>query len=88
MTDEAIPDVEKKYWLDEPKNVNKIVYTLYGICVGLVCLDFFYHKHPHFDFESWWGFFGFYGLVGSVSLVMVSKAMRIVLMRKEDYYDE
>jgi len=88
MTEVAKTDVEKKYWLDDPKNVNKIVYTLYGICVALVCLDFFYHKHPHFSFESWWGFYGFYGLIGSISLVMISKAMRIVLKREEDYYDE
>lgn len=85
---EVAKNVEKKYWLDETKNVNKVVYTLYGICAVLVCLDFFYHKHPHFGFESWWGFYAFYGLIGSISLVMLSKAMRIVLKRREDYYDE
>jgi len=87
MSEEA-KHVEKKYWLDETKNVNKVVYTLYGICLGLICLDFFYHKHPHFGFESWWGFYALYGLFGSISLVMLSKAMRIVLKREEDYYDE
>ncbi len=78
---------EKKRWLDDPKHVDWIVYTLYGVCVLLVCLDFFYEKHPHFGFEKWWGFYGFYGLIGSVSLVMVSKLMRVFLSKEEDYYD-
>ena len=88
MSDNSKPD-EKRYWLDEPKNVDKIVYTLYAICIMLLfAADFFYHKHPHFAFESWHGFFAWFGLIGSISLVLLSKQMRKVLMRREDYYDE
>ena len=36
---------EKKYWLDDPRNVNKIVVTLYVVCAVLVAADIFYHKH-------------------------------------------
>ena len=80
---------EKKYWLDEPKNVDLIVYAVYVFCIVLLFgVDFFYDKHPHFAFESWHGFYGWFGLIGSVSLVLVSKLMRKVLMRDEDYYDE
>lgn len=79
--------VGRTYWLDDPRNVNKIVYTLYAVCAGLVLLDLFYDKHPHFHFEEYFGFYGFYGLVGSIGLVLTSKLLRVLLNRKEDYYD-
>ena len=79
---------EKKYWLDNPHNVQKIVYALYAICALLVLADFFYHKHTHFPMEGWGGFFGSFGLAACVALVLAAKLMRIVLKREEDYYDE
>ena len=88
------PAGERRYWLDEPKNVDKIVYGLYAICGLLLLVDVLdllgwgYHKHVHYDFEGWLGFYGFYGFFGSVGLVLVAKQMRKVLMRDEDYYDE
>ena len=85
---------DKKYWLDDPRHVNMIVYTLYVLCVLLVVADLFYHKHIHFhykdafyNFEDWFGFFGFFGFIAFVALVLVAKLMRIVLKRDEDYYD-
>jgi uncharacterized membrane protein len=80
---------ERKYWLDEPKNVNKIVYTLYGVCVLLILVDFVPYKHHlHYGFENWIGFYGIYGFVACVALVLAAKVLRLVLMRGEDYYDE
>ena len=87
------PGAEKRYWLDDPKNVDKIVYGLYAVCALLLAVDLFdlfgvlYHKHTHYDFEHWFGFYGFYGLIGSVGLVLAAKLLRKVLMRDEDYYD-
>jgi hypothetical protein len=79
---------KKKYWLDDPRNVNKIVYTLYAICALLVLGDLLYHKHTHFEFEHWFGFFGFFGFVACVALVLAAKLLRVVLKREEDYYDQ
>lgn len=84
---------EKRYWLDEPRNVDKVVYGLYAVCAALVAIDLLdllgvlYHKHAHFPVEKLFGFYGFYGLVGSVLLVLASKQMRKVLMKDESYYD-
>lgn len=78
---------DKKYWIDDPQNVNKICYALYTICALLVLADLFYHKHPHFDVESWFGFYGFYGFIACVLLVVAAKGLRLILMRDEDYYD-
>jgi hypothetical protein len=75
---------EKKYWLDEPRNVDKVFWSLAGVCALLTIVDFFYHKHGHFFWEEW---INFYGFISCVGLVLLAKQMRKILMRKEDYYD-
>lgn len=77
---------EKKYWLDNPRNVNRLVYGLYTVCAGLFLADALYHKHVHFGFEHWFGFYAIFGFGACVGLVLTAKAMRRVLMRGEDYY--
>ena len=42
----------KTYWLDNPRNVDKIVWSLVAICILLFVVDFFYHKHVFFGFEE------------------------------------
>jgi len=78
---------ERRYWLDRPANVNKIVYLVCVVCVLLVLGDLFYEKHPHFAFEEWFGFFGFFGFIACVFLVLAAKKLRTFLMRDEDYYE-
>ena len=84
----AMNDKERKYWLDDPRNVSKIFYALCIVCGALVLADLFYHKHVHYTWESWLGFHGFYGFVGCVFLVIAAKQLRRILMRKEDFYDQ
>jgi len=79
---------DRKYWLDDPRNVRKIVYALVAVCVLLVVLDLFYDKHAHFEAENWFGFYGFYGFVCCVGLVLAAKQLRRLVMRPEDYYGE
>lgn len=87
-------DAKTTYWLDDSKNVDKIVYGLYAVCGLLLAVDLLdlfgvlYHKHAHYRLEGWFGFYGFYGLFGSVGLVLAAKQLRKLLMRREDYYDE
>ncbi len=77
---------EKKYWLDDRRNVDKIFLGLCAICGGLTLLDHFYHKNVHFSWENWFGFFGLYGFVSCVGLVVLAKLLRKVLKRGVDYY--
>lgn len=81
------PQGEKPRWLDNPGNVNKIVYALYGVCVLLAGADLFYHRHAILSFEAWPGFYAWYGFLGCVGLVLGAKEMRKIVMRDEDYYD-
>ncbi len=78
---------DKTYWLDNRRNVRKIVWTLVIICVALFAADGFYHKHPYFAVETVFGFYAIYGFVMCVGLVLLAKLMRKLLMRDEDYYD-
>ncbi len=79
---------EKKYWLDEPRNVNKLIGVLIAVCVALVIVDAFYHKHVHLAFEeSFPVFYGAYGFLAYCAIVLSAKALRRLLKRDEDYYD-
>jgi hypothetical protein len=79
---------QDRTWIDEPRNVNLIVYALYAVCALLVVIDPLVHKHGYFEIEHVWGFYAFYGFVGCVGLVLAAKLMRVILMRPEDYYDK
>jgi uncharacterized membrane protein len=79
---------ERKYWLDDRRNVNKVVWALVAVCALLFVADAFYDKHPHFVAETYFGFFGVFGFVVCVGLVLIAKALRVVLKRGEDYYDD
>ncbi|PHQ70450.1 MAG: hypothetical protein COB93_05490 [Sneathiella sp.] len=87
------PDDEKKYWLDDPKNHDKIFYGVLVICTliaipdVLSLLNILYHKHIEFEMENIFEFYSLYGLVCYVGLVLIAKQLRKVLMRDEDYYD-
>lgn len=77
---------EKKYLFDNPQNIKRILYFLYGSCVLLFLLDFVIHRHVAHHWENLWGFYPLYGFVGCVVLVLVATWMRTFLMRAEDYY--
>jgi len=78
---------EKKYWLDDPRNVTKVYYGVFVICGIAALADLFYEKHVHFFWEEWFNFYGFYGFVVCFLLVLAAKELRRVVMRDEDYYD-
>jgi hypothetical protein len=78
---------ERKYWLDDSRNVTRIWWWLCAVCALLFVADAFYAKHPHFEIEGWFGFFGIFGFVACVGLVLAAKVLRLILKRPEDYYE-
>ena len=48
-------------FLDRTSTHNAIFYILAGLCVGLFAGDALYHKHTHFEFEGWFGYYAFFG---------------------------
>ena len=84
--EQALAD-EPPRWLDDPRNVNRIVYALYAVCALLLVIDPLVEKHGPFAIEHWLGFYGIFGFVGCVFLVLAAKGLRRIVMRPEDYYD-
>ncbi len=86
--------MQEMRFLDDPRNVRKILRIFYICCAVLIALDLFdvlqiiAFKRPHSSAEGWFGFYSVYGFVGCFLLVLAAKVLRRVVMRKEDYYDE
>lgn len=78
---------ERTTWLDSPANVDRLVRGFYAVCALLLLLDFFIPKHGAFAIEHLFGFYALFGFVACVTLVLVAKQLRRILMRPEDYYD-
>ncbi len=78
---------EKRYWLDDPRNVEKIVWAIFAICAVLFFADGFYEKHGEVAVEYLFGFYAIFGFTVYVGLVLVAKWLRKFLMRPEDFYE-
>lgn len=85
-SEHATPDGDL-HWIERPSTVQRIVYALYAVCALLLLADVLVHKHSKFSIEYVFGFYGLYGFIGCVFLVVAAKALRVVLMRPENYYD-
>jgi hypothetical protein len=73
--------------LDSAKNRRKVVRYFYVCLILLLIVDFFIPKHGHFSWETAPAFYAVYGFVACVSLIFVAKLLRLLVRRKEDYYD-
>jgi membrane protein YdbS with pleckstrin-like domain len=73
---------------DKPENVRRLLICFYISLVLLVAAEFFIHKHPGFPWESSLGFFAVYGFVSNVLLIFIAKLLRLIVLRKEKYYDQ
>lgn len=78
---------KKKHIFDKPENVTRFLRGFYLICALLFLLDFILHRHITHNWENAPVFYALFGFIACVTLVLVAKLMRKVLMRKEDYYD-
>ena len=77
----------KRYGLDQRRSTDKLIGLLALVCAGLLSADLLLHKHVHFFFEQWFGFFAGFGFFCCVGLVLLSRQLRRIVKRDEDYYD-
>jgi hypothetical protein len=85
------------YWLDEPKNIKKVIRGFYVVCavvfLGDVAHQMLSHRHQQgpdslAGLEAIPGFYAVYGLVACSILVILAKYfLRPAVMRDEAYYD-
>jgi hypothetical protein len=81
------PADKGKGWIEQPKNIDRIVYTLYAVCAVVFALDLVVERNEYLGFANWFGFYAWYGFVACVGLVIAAKGLRRILMRPEDYYE-
>ncbi len=81
-------DKPKRHLFDDPRNIKRAIYALYGVCAVALLGDFFVLRHVDHPWEALFGFYPLYGFGACVLLVLIAKQMRKVLMRKDDYYDD
>ncbi|WP_417747143.1 hypothetical protein [Rosistilla oblonga] len=75
-------------WFEQPRNINAMIAGLVIVCLLLVVADLFYtNPHPHFDLETSFGFQAWFGFVSFVVIVFLGRILRMIVGRKEDYYD-
>ena len=52
--------MKKKYWLDERRNVMRLIWFFAALCVGVLVIDAGFDRHDEFPWEGWFGFYGFF----------------------------
>ena len=78
---------EKAHVFDDPRNTRRLLRGLYTACALLFLVDFVFPRHGVHPVERLWGFYAIYGWLACVTLVLLAKRLRRLLMRSEDYYD-
>jgi len=73
--------------LENKKLLNMVIVLIVLMCMILLCVDVFYHKHGHFAFEETFGFFPAFGFFAFVALSLCARLLRKIVKRREDYYD-
>jgi len=72
---------------DNPENVRKLLKFFFAALVLVLVAELFVDMHGEFSVEHFFGFYAVFGFIAYVSLIMIAKFLRKLLMRKEDYYD-
>ncbi|MCJ7627406.1 MAG: hypothetical protein MUO50_03360 [Longimicrobiales bacterium] len=81
------PEGEKERFLDRRENVDRLLWGVTVLGVILLAVDLFFHRHIYHPWEHLLGFYGLFGAIGIVVLVQLSKVLRKLVMRDEDYYE-
>ena len=61
---------------------------LWVVCGLMIIPDLFTHRHPHFGFDGFIGFYALFGFVACAVLILLAKLIGRVLKVREDYYDK
>lgn len=74
-------------WADIHENKRRVRVALYAVCLLLLVLDLFIHRHTYNTLEQIPLFYALYGFAALVFAVVAAKGLRALVKRDEDYYD-
>ena len=91
------PSKETSSAADNPYISPSFWKAMWIICSISVILEFFIHRHKHFEelessvlgnMSNWFGFYGLFGLIACSGSILLAKGLSVFLKAKEDYYDD
>lgn len=75
--------------LEDPATIRTLWIVALVVLALLAAADVFVHHHAHFDVDGYPGFYSGYGLLVCVAMVLFSKfVVGLVLKRRDTYYDD
>jgi len=75
-----------QHWLDKPENLRKLWHIFIFVLILTVVAGLFVDLHPHFEIESWFGFYAVASFVACLVMVLLAKLIALLLKRPENYY--
>lgn len=78
--------MKHEHWLDDPANVKRLWRGFLAVLALTVAAGLFVDLHPHFEVESWFGFYAAYGFVTCLLMIVGAKALGLLLKRGDRYY--
>ena len=79
---------ENPGFFEKPGTIKVLWVLLFGVCLLTLVPDFFIHRHPHFAYDDFFGFFAVLGFIACALLIIAAKGIGLMLKKKEDYYDD
>lgn len=73
-------------WAERPEIRQRIRYALYAVCGVLVLAELVVHRHTVMPLEQLPAFYPLYGFLSLITVVLLSKGLRRLVGRSEDYY--
>lgn len=79
--------------LEDPKTIRTLWTVFLAVLALLVLADLWVmqdpHHHAHFGVDGTFGFYSWYGFLVCAAMVLVSKfVVGLILKRKDTYYDD
>lgn len=82
------PLLARLLWgIDQPRNATRLFYALAVVSLGLGLADFVYHKHTKLPIEQFPAIYGLFGFAVYVIIIFLAKGLRLIVRRREDYYE-
>ena len=75
-------------YFDRPEVKRRLWILLFLVCALTIIPDLFTHRHPHFGFDGFIGFYALFGFVACAVLILLAKVIGRALKVNEDYYDK
>ncbi len=71
-----------------PPWAGRILVMFFALCAIVLVWDLFVDREVHHPLEEWPIMYPVFGFVGISLLILISKVLRRLVMRGEDYYED